>query len=171
MKLPETVQAALNKQINAELGAFYTYLSMCAWFEANDLAGFAAWMRNHANEEMTHAMKIYDYVNERGGQVKLMAIGAPTTEWGSIQAVIEDALKHEEHVTKLIYELNDVADDADDYATESFLQWFVDEQVEEEKIVSDLLADVARVADFKPGIFMLDRELLASAPAPASTDE
>lgn len=170
MKLVEAVESALNKQINAEMSAYYTYLSMSSWFEAQNLAGFATWMRDHAEEEMAHAMRIYDYVNERGGRVRLMAIDAPENEWDSIEAIIADALKHEEHVTQLIYELTDIADDEDDYATENFLQWFVDEQVEEEKVVGDLLADVQRVGDFNPGIFMLDRELQASSAQGEASD-
>lgn len=171
MNFTEKVEAALNKQINAEFSAFYTYLSMSAWFESQNLTGFAAWMRNHANEEQAHAMRIYDYIHERGGRVRLLTLDAPETEWDSIEAVIADALKHEQHVTKLIYDLTDVADDEDDYATENFLQWFVDEQVEEEDVVSSLLADVQRVGDFGPGIFMLDRELQASASASEEEDE
>jgi ferritin len=167
----QTVQDALNKQINAEMQAYYTYLSMSAWFEAQNLAGFAAWMRNHSDEEMIHAMKIFDYVNERGGRVVLLPIDAPEAEWDSIEQAIADALKHEEHVTKLIYELTDIADDADDYATENFLQWFVNEQVEEEKVVGDMLADVQRVGDFAPGIFLLDRELMGSTGTTTSESE
>lgn len=159
--LSESMQEALNKQINAEMHAFTVYLSMSAWFEAQSLAGFAGWMRDHANEEMAHAMKLFDYVHERGGHAHLMALDAPPTEWDTIQAVFEAALAHEEHVTKLIYELTDVADDEDDYATENFLQWFVDEQVEEEAVVGAVLADVKRIGEFGPGIFMLDRELSA----------
>ena len=159
MMLSEKMQAALNDQINAELSAYYTYLSMAAYFEAENLSGFAAWMHNHASEEQTHAMKIFDFVNERGGRVQLQAISGPETDWDNTLTVFEDALKHEQHVTKLINDLVDLSISESDHATNSFLQWFVDEQVEEEDVVDAVIQDLKRIGDFGPGIFLLDREL------------
>ena len=96
----EKIQTALNDQINAEFGAFYTYLSMSAYFEAENLPGFAAWMHNHAREEQVHAMKIYGFINERNGRVQLKALEGPTTSWNSTVAVFEDALRQALHALK-----------------------------------------------------------------------
>ena len=157
--LSKKMQDALNDQINAEFGAFYTYLSMSAYFEAENLPGFAAWMHSHASEEQMHAMKIYDFVNERGGRVELKTLDGPKTTWTSAQEAFEDALDHEKKVTKMIDNLVNLAIEESDHATNSFLQWFVDEQVEEEDIVDNVLQDLKRVGDSQLAIFMLDREL------------
>lgn len=163
--LSKKMQEALNAQINAEMQAFYTYLSMAAHFEAENLPGFAAWMKHHSDEELGHAMRIYRFVNERRGHVFLTALSDPPTKWDTPIAVFEGALKHEQHVTKLINKLFDLAREEGDHATESFLKWFVDEQVEEELIVDNAIQDLKRIGDFAPGIFMLDRELHAKAGA------
>lgn len=155
----EKVQAALNAQINMELSAFYTYLSMSAYFEASSLMGFAAWVRHHAEEEMVHAMKIYDYINHRRGRVLLTAIAPPKTNWDSALSAFEDAMRHEEKVTASINELVDLARKEKDHATESFLKWFVDEQVEEEEVVDLAIQKLKLIGDFGPGLYMLDREL------------
>lgn len=155
----EKVQQALNDQVNAELSAYYTYLSMAAYFYAENLPGFAAWMRHHAEEEEFHAMKIYDFINERGGKVVLQPIAGPKTTWETPLEAFEDAFKHERHVTELINKLVDLAIAEGDHATNSFLQWYVDEQVEEEAVVDAVVQDLKRIGDFGPGIFMLDREL------------
>jgi ferritin len=159
--LSPKMQEALNAQINAELHAFYTYLSMSAYFESESLPGFAAWMRHHSDEEMVHAMKIYDYVLARRGRVRLQPIVAPTIDWPSAQAVLEDALKHEQNVTALINGLVDAAYKEKDHASHSFLEWFVEEQVEEEQIVDLILEKIKRNGDFGPGLLMLDREVTA----------
>jgi ferritin len=155
----EKVQAALNSQINMELRAFYAYLSMAAYFEAENLRGFSAWMRHHAEEEMVHAMKIYDFVHHRRGHVLLTAIPEPTTTWNSPLAVFENALHHEQTVTEAINTLVDLAQREHDHATASFLKWFVDEQVEEEEIVDEAIQKLKLIGDFKPGLYLLDREL------------
>ncbi|NWF71065.1 MAG: ferritin [Chloroflexi bacterium] len=159
----DKVQAALNTQINMELGAFYTYLSMAAYFEADGLKGFSAWMRHHAEEEMMHAMKLYDFIHARRGRVTLKALGDPKTVWENPVAAFEDALKHEQKVTAAINALVDLAREERDHATHSFLQWFVDEQVEEEEIVDDAIQKLRRIGDFGPGLYLLDREMAASA--------
>lgn len=160
--LSEKMQQALNDQLNAELNAYYTYLSMSAYFEDQNLRGFAAWMRNHSDEEMMHAMKIYDFINERRGRVTLQPISQPKNNWDASLAAFEDALDHEKHVTALIDKLVDLSIEESDHATNSFLQWFVDEQVEEEAVVDAVIQDLKRVGDFPPGVFLLDRELAAS---------
>ena len=157
--LSSKIKDALNAQINAELFAFYTYLSMSAYFAAEGYPGFAAWMRHHSDEEMVHAMKIYNYIIDRRGIVKLDALEAPRTAWDKPLDVVRDALKNEQTVTKLINDLVALAREEHDYATDSFLKWFVDEQVEEEQIVDAIIQDLEHIGDFGPGLYMLDREL------------
>lgn len=164
MAFKEKVLAALNAQINMELGAFYTYLSICAYFEAGGLRGFAAWMRHHADEEIKHAMKIYDFIHHRLGRVALDTIAAPQRSWQSPQAAFEAALEHEQKVTVSINALFDLAVAEGDHATESFLKWFVDEQVEEEEVVDEVLQKLRLIGDFGPGLYMLDRELAGQTP-------
>lgn len=155
----DKVQEGLNKQINMEFGAYYTYLSMSAYFEAEGLPGFASWMHHHAEEEMEHAMKIFNYVNRRQGRVRLETIEAPNLQWDSALHAFEDALEHERKVSKSIDDLVKLAQSEGDNATESFLQWFVDEQVEEEEVVSNAIDKLKLVGDFSPGLYLLDREL------------
>jgi len=150
---------ALNGQINAELYSSYLYLAMAAYFEDINLSGFANWMRVQAQEENMHAMKIYDYVAERGGRVLLKAIDEPPSEWESALAVFEVTYEHEQKVTGLINDLVDLARELRDHATESFLQWFVDEQVEEEQSADDIVQKLKPMEGFKGGLFMLDGEL------------
>lgn len=159
MALRPKVEEALNQQIKAEFSAQHTYLSMAAYFYAQDMTGFARWLRHHADEEEFHAMKIYDFIHDRGGQAKLLGVDAPKTEWNSPLEALQDALKHEKHVTDLINKLVELAEKEKDHASFSFLQWYVDEQVEEEAIVQAVIADLERVGDFKPMLVMLDREL------------
>ncbi len=159
--LKPAVQDALNAQINMELSAFYTYLSMAAYFEARNWQGFAAWVRHHAEEEMEHAMKLYEYIHARRGRVSLAALNAPKHDWESERAAIESALHHEERVTASIHALVDLARVEADHATESFLKWFVDEQVEEEAVVDAILQKLILIGDHTPSLFMLDRDLAA----------
>ena len=161
--LSNSMQDALNKQVNMELSAYYTYLSMSAYFEYEGLTGFAAWMAHHAEEEMSHAMKIYDFIHSRRGKVTLQAIPAPPDVWESPLAAFEDALKHEEKVTAAINAIVTKAREENDHATDSFLQWFVDEQVEEEEVVSTAIDKLKLVAGNGTGMYMLDRELEVSA--------
>lgn len=168
--LSEKMQQALNDQINAELSSYYTYLSMSAYFTDQDLNGFAHWVRIHANEEMMHAMKLYDFVHSRRGRVLLQAIPGPTTHWGSSLDAFESALRYEQYVTGLINKLVDLAIAESDHATNSFLKWFVDEQVEEESSVDLVIRDLRRVGDFGPGLFLLDRELAGRTPAAAANE-
>lgn len=167
----DKMQSALNAQINKELSAFYTYLSMSAFFEHDGLLGFAAWMRHHAEEEMVHAMKIYDFVLERGGRVALQTVKQPENEWKSILATFQDALAHEQKVTASINALVDLAREERDHATDSFLRWFVDEQVEEEAIVGEVLMKLKRIGDFQPGLYLLDRELASESGGEAEAEE
>jgi len=157
--LSESMNKALNDQINAELYSAYLYMSMNAYFKSINLDGFAAWMHAQALEESQHAQKFYDFVNQRGGRVILGAIDAPPKDWDSPLAVFEDTLAHEQKVTSLINNLMEVALQEKDHATQIFLQWFVTEQVEEEESVSGVLEQLKLMGAAQGGLFMLDREL------------
>lgn len=168
--LSDKMQQALNDQVNAELYSAYFYLSMSAYYESVGLSGFANWMRVQYQEETFHALKIYDFVNDRGGRAVLAAIDAPPTEWDSPVAPFEDTYKHEQKVTSLINNLVNIALDERDHATNAMLQWFVTEQVEEEKNAGDILNKIKLLKDSPNGLFMLDRELATRVfvpPAPA----
>ncbi len=156
--LSNKLEKALNKQINAEFYSAYLYLSMSSFLNDINLIGFSNWMRVQFEEEQFHAMKIYDYVLERGGKVELDAIEKPPHKWKDILDVFKEVLKHEQHVTKLINDLTDLAIAEKDHATVNFLQWFIDEQVEEEANVSELLAQLEMIEGKGSGLFMLDRE-------------
>lgn len=157
--IKENIQNELNKQINAEMYSAYLYLSMSAFFESIDLKGFANWLQVQAQEEMTHAMKFYNYVFERGGRVILSAIDAPPKQWASPLEVFEHTLQHEQKVTGLINSLVDLSADEKDHATYNFLQWFVAEQVEEESSANEMVQKLKLVAGEKGGLFMLDKDL------------
>ena len=153
------MEQALNEQVNAEMYSAYLYLSMESYFKSINLNGFATWMRAQIQEEMMHAMKIYEYVIERGGRMLLKAIEGPPTEWNSPLDVFEAVTKHEQKVTGLINSLVDLAIAEKDHATNIFLQWFVNEQVEEEASADDIVQKIKFMENAPGGMFMLDREL------------
>ena len=153
------MQKALNQQVNAEMYSSYMYLSMSGWFEDKNLAGCARWMRMQAQEELVHAMKIYDFIHERGGRAELTAIEEPPRNWDSALAVFENVLSHEKKVTGLINNLVDLAIQEKDHATSIFLQWFVTEQVEEEASADAVLQKLKLTADAPGGLFVIDQEL------------
>jgi ferritin len=157
--LKTKVQEALNQQINAELASAYLYLSMAAYFDAKNFTGMAHWMRVQAQEEVGHAMRIYKHVNDRQGRVLLTAIEAPKTEWQSPLEVFENAYHHEQKVTSLINNLVKIALQENDYATQSFLQWFIDEQVEEEAAANVIVEKLRLVGDKGHALIMLDKGL------------
>jgi ferritin len=157
--LSEEMLKELNKQINAELYSAYIYLSMSAYFQSINLRGFANWMRVQTQEELTHAMKIYDYVNERGNRVVLKQVEEPPSEWSSTLAAFQQAYQHEQKVTGMINKLVNLAVEEGDHATNIFLQWFVSEQVEEEASADEIVQKLKLVGDDGGGIFMIDREL------------
>ncbi|MBT8368489.1 MAG: ferritin [Deltaproteobacteria bacterium] len=157
--LSDKMQDALNGQLNAELYSSYLYLSMNAYFKSINLDGFANWMYYQAQEELTHSMKFYDFIIQRGGKVKLLQVDAPPTDWDSPLAVFEATLAHEQKVTGLINELVELALAEHDHATNIFLQWFVSEQVEEEESVGGALEQLKLMGEAKGGLFMIDREL------------
>jgi len=153
------MQDALNEQVNAELFSAYLYLSMEAYFASTGLPGFANWMRCQTQEEIVHAMKIYDYINQRNGRVTLKQIAAPKTEWGSPLEAFQDAYAHEQKVTGLINRLVDLAISLKDHATVNFLQWFVAEQVEEEASACAVVDKLRMIGREGEGLFQLDKEL------------
>ncbi len=157
--LNEEIQEKLNQQVNNELYAAYIYQAMGAQFEAESLEGFASWMDLQTQEELEHARKIYDYINERGGRVELRAIAEPPKDFGTPLEAFQAALEHEEMVTGKINELVSLARKHDDYATESFLQWFVDEQVEEEDSVNAIIDKLEMIGGASSGIYILNNEL------------
>jgi ferritin len=150
---------ALNEQVNAELFSSYLYLSMSSWFSERSLSGFASWMRVQAQEELSHGMKIYDYILERGGKVQLGTIDQPEADWKSAVAVVEEVAKHEAKVTSLVNDLVDVALSQKDHAANIFLQWFVSEQVEEEASVGEVFERMKMIDGDSAGMFAMDMEL------------
>ncbi len=155
------MEKAINEQINAELYSGYLYLSMSAYAESQNMSGVANWLRVQAQEEQFHAMKMFDYVNERGGTVVLDAIEKPATEWDNFVEMFEEVYAHEQKVTSLINNLVEIAMEEKDHATFNFLQWYVEEQVEEEANASSLLEQLRFVDGKGSGFFMIDRELKA----------
>lgn len=157
--LTQRMQDELNKQINAEIYSSYLYLAMSVHFENKGLKGFANWMRIQAQEELTHAMKFYDFVLERGGKVTLTGVGAPENTWDTPLSVFEKSLAHEQHVTSLINHLMDVAIEEKDHATNSLLKWFIDEQVEEEATASEIVDKLKMMGSDGGALFMMNQEL------------
>lgn len=155
----EKVERKINEQINAELYSAYLYLSMSAYCQSINLAGFANWMYVQYQEETSHAMKFYRYLNERGGKVVLTAIDKPQTEWKNVVDVFKNVYEHEQKVTGLINALVDTATAEKDHATVNMLQWYVAEQVEEEANASELVAQLELIEGKGPALLMLDREL------------
>ncbi|KXS44984.1 MAG: ferritin [Methanolobus sp. T82-4] len=159
--ISEKMTSALNEQINKEMYSAYLYMSMSAHCSNVGLDGFANWFMVQYQEEMTHAMKIYDYLNEQGEKVILEAIEKPPSEFGTVLEMFEATLEHEQFITRSIHELVDLANEEKDYATQIFLQWFVTEQIEEEGNDNEIIAKLKLVGNEGNGLFMLDREMAA----------
>jgi ferritin len=157
--IDKKMQDALNEQIKWELYSGYLYLSMSAHFAGINLLGFSSWMRVQAQEELSHAMKFYDFVIERGGKVSLLAVDAPPLKWASPLAAFKEAYEHEQHVTSRINDLVTLAQKMKDHATHIFLQWFVTEQVEEEASADGVVQQLKLIGKDSSGLFMVDREL------------
>jgi ferritin len=159
--LKENVQQALNAQINAEMYSAYLYLAMAAHFDAANFTGFGRWMRAQSREESAHAMKLFDYVCERGGRVTLEAIARPQGDFGKPLDVFKQALAHEQHVSASIHDLYALAAREQDHPTAIMLQWFVTEQVEEEAHVGGIVAQLEMVGDHPASLLVMDRQLAA----------
>jgi len=157
--LSQTLHDAINEQLNYELYSAYIYLAMAAYYDSITRPGFAHWMRVQAQEEVEHAMKFYTYIYDRGGKVALQAIGQPPADFRSELDAFEKALAHERKVTARINDLYAQAVKDNDYASQSFLRWFVDEQVQEERDASQIVEMLKMIGDSKNGLFMLDHEL------------
>lgn len=157
--ISKEMEKAFNEQINAELYSEYLYLSMQAYFSRLNLQGFVNWFTVQVQEEHAHAMGMFDYVHERGGEVKLMAIDAPQTDWASPLACFEQVLEHEKFVTSKINALMDVAENEKDRAALSFLDWYLKEQVEEESNVAGVLATLQLIKDDANALLLLDKDL------------
>lgn len=157
--LSKKIEDALNVQINKELFSEYLYLSMATYFAAEGLSGFENFFIIQAQEERFHAMKFYNFVNERGGRVLLKKLEDPKTDFVSVDEIFELALGHERFISKSIYELMDLAIEEKDHATKSFLNWFVDEQVEEEASMEAILDKLKLIGGKGHGLLMMDHEL------------
>lgn len=169
--IKKKIEEAFNGQMNAEIYAAYLYLSMSADLERKNLPGFANWMRIQAQEEMTHAMKFYSHIIERGGTVRCGAISAPPAEWKDVVDIFKAALGHEEKVTGMINDLVDIASGEKDHAAGMLLQWFVSEQVEEEASVMEILGKLEIAGDTAGGLYMLDREMAQRTFVPPADSE
>ncbi len=157
--LTKKLQDALNEQINKEFFAEYLYLSMSAYLESIEMEGFANYFNVQAQEEHFHAMKMFNFVHDKGGRVILKSLKEPKSEYTSVINVIEESLKHEKYVTKCINELMDTAIKENDHSVRSFLQWYIDEQVEEEAVISKLLAKLKLIKGEGFGLLTLDNQL------------
>lgn len=158
MALRSSVQDALNDQMRQEFTAFYLYLSMSAYCDAANFPGFAKWLRSQSMEEQGHALRIFDYITDRGGQVALQSLPQPAATWKGLLELFEQVRDHEQKVTASINRVYEVAEREKDYASLTFLEWFLTEQIEEEK-TSAQMVDMLRMAGDHPGaLLMLDRE-------------
>ena len=162
--LSDAVLKALNAQVNEEMYSWYVYTSMANHFDQKALKGFAAWMRAQAAEELGHANRLMDYIRDRGCAVDLQAIKAPPSTWESPLAAMEASYKHECHISKCINDLANVAAKEGDQTTQTFLHWFINEQIEEEALVDDVVQQLRYVQDSPSGLFLMDRDIAASRP-------
>lgn len=167
--ISEVLNNAINEQIKYEFYSAHLYLAMAAYCESQDLPGFANFFKVQSQEENFHAMKFFDYINQRNGRVRLFSLDEPKNDYDSILDTFKDGYAHEQVVTKRIYHLSDLAMDERDHATMSFLKWFIDEQVEEESNFDSIIKKLSRIKDDTSALYMLDAELAARVftPPPA----
>ncbi|MBO6574526.1 MAG: ferritin [Rhodothermales bacterium] len=157
--MKQKVVEAVNRQIREEFQSSYIYLAMSARFEALKLPGAAAWMRNQAREEVMHAMKFFDFLIRRGENPVLEGLEAPTVSFDNILDAFEQSLAHEQHITKCIHDLYEVAQAERDYPLQTLLHWFIDEQVEEEENAEGIIDSIRLAGQAGEALFMIDREL------------
>lgn len=160
----KTVQNEINDQINAEFESAYLYLDISAYFDSMNLKGFAHWMKLQWEEETAHAMKFFDFVQRRGGDVSLSTINKHDFKKGSALEVFEQVLKHEQYITNRIHKLYALAVKEGDYPLQTLLNWFVDEQVEEEENARDIIDQLRLIGDSGQALYLLDREMAARSP-------
>jgi ferritin len=159
MEIDKSMVDALNKQIQEELNSAYIYAAMAADCHEKNLQGAATWLEAQAGEELGHAQRFYRYILDREGRVEYSAVDKPKAEWGSVLEIFKAAYAHEQHISQCIYDLVDLARKQGDHASESFLNWFVNEQVEEEASALEVVRKLELVGDSKQGLYMIDREL------------
>jgi len=159
----ETLQAAMNDQIKEELYSAYLYLSMAAHFEGANLPGFAHWMRVQAQEELAHALMFFDHITGRNGRVRLQAIPQPPLDFGTPTAIFQQAFEHEQHITSRIHMLYELSQKENDFASRPLLQWFVEEQMEEERSAQGIVDTLKMTGEGGMALIMLDRQLGARA--------
>ena len=159
----KAVQSAMNDQITAEFYAAYLYLSMAAYFDEANFPGFANWMRSQNQEEILHAMKLFDFMIDNGGHIELGTIEQPPSSFESSLAAMKATLRHEQHVTRAINSLYELALKEKDYPAQVVLQWFIAEQTEEEKTVSDIIARLELAGDNPSALLMIDSQLASRA--------
>jgi len=169
--LSERMEKALNEQIHAEFYSSYVYRSMQAFFVQANLDGFAHWMHLQAEEETGHGERLFNYVHDRGGKVVLKGMDAPRTDWKNPLEVMENALAHEKKVSQMIYDLVKVAKEENDYATQTYLNWFVTEQIEEEASVDRIVERLRLASDSSAGLLLIDGELAARSGDPGNAGE
>ena len=157
--ISKTMEKAINEQINKELFSSYLYLSMAAYFENTGLPGAAKWMYVQSGEEREHGMKLFGHLIERGGNVALGAMAAPETAWANPMSAFQAVYAHEQFITKSIYGLYEVALQEKDYPVQILLQWFINEQVEEEKNASDVIDSMKRIESHETAVLQLDHQL------------
>jgi ferritin len=162
--ISDNICKALNEQITNEFNSAYRYLAMSAHFSACNLNGFAHWFRVQYDEERTHALRIVDHILDRGGTVVLAAVSKPPSSWDSPAAAFSAALEEERRIAKSIDELMELAIGAKDHATRILLDWFVSEQVEEERVASEIVDQLQMVGDSQVGLFMMDERLMNRSP-------
>ena len=159
MELSKKMQDAMNEQIKEELASSYIYLSMAAYCESINLSGFARWMQAQSQEELEHALMFYAHIHDRGGRVVLEALDQPPIEFDGPLDVFEKTLAHEQYISDCIHNLYGMAVEEKEYASLSTLQWFVDEQVEEEQTATEIVELLKKIGDHAQGLIMLDRQL------------
>lgn len=157
--LKDAIESKLNDQVNKELYSAYLYYSMASYFESINLKGFANWVKVQAQEELTHVARLFDYINDRGGRVQFDAVDGPPGEWDSPLAALQNAYEHECWVSERINECVSLALAENDHSTNTFLQWFVAEQVEEEANADDIVQKLTLIGDNSSGLFLMDNEL------------
>ncbi len=164
MKLVKKIETALNKQINHEMAAAYNYLAMAGWLEDQNFDGFAAWMKIQRAEELEHAQRLYDYLIDRGGKLDLAAVDKPKATFQTVLDVFKTALQQEQANTQSIHQLYKLALDSDDYPTQSFLKWFIDEQVEEEKVMNGAIGLIELAGDNPSALLALNHQFSQRGP-------
>ena len=164
--LSKTLEDALNEQVNKEHYSAFLYLSMASHFETINMLGMANWMRMQYEEEVMHAMKIFDMIIDMEGRAVLKKIDGPPTEFDSVISVFEQTLEHERNVTKMINGIYSLAQKENNYAVQSALQWFIDEQVEEEKSVLEIVNQLKMIGDETTPLLMLDSKLGSRTDSP-----